>query len=303
MEATERLLALKPKYTELLGSNGALKLVGLFAEIELGKYKKEEVHLVELKGVKHPFYIRSIRADMQSFLNTFIDGYLEKKAYLSEPEYIIDTGANIGYTAILFANWCPNAKIIGIEPDKENYEFALKNTANYPNITILNAGLWNKTTRLKIEAGQEDGFVVKEIAKNEVSINPENLTTAISIKEILETYRFPRIDFLKMNIEGSEKEVFSEGYEIWLPKTKAMLIELHDGKNSGCSKAVFGATSLYDFAVAETAPYGVLFVKEPIYRKWYAQWYKEEIYNPNINKDRFPSFYLDKEQEKIVKEN
>ncbi|MBL7911002.1 MAG: hypothetical protein JNJ41_08105 [Bacteroidia bacterium] len=74
-----------------------------------------------------------------------------------------------------------------------------------------------------------------------------------------------------------------------------MLIELHDGKNSGCSKAVFTAANKYDFAVAETAPYGILFAKEDIYRAWYAKWYKEEIYNPNINKERFPQFYLDKE--------
>jgi hypothetical protein len=52
----------------------------------------------------------------------------------------------------------------------------------------------------------------------------------------------------------------------------------------------------YNFSVAETAPYGILFVKEKPYREWYAKWYREEIYIPNINKKRFPGFYLDEEE-------
>lgn len=100
---------------------------------------------------------------------------------------------------------------------------------------------------------------------------------------------------MKLNVEGSEKEIFSEAYHSWLPDVQAMLIELHDGKNPGCSKTVFSAIRPYAFAVAETAPYGILFVKEPAYSPWYAKWYREEVYLPNINKERFPKFYLDRE--------
>jgi hypothetical protein len=75
-----------------------------------------------------------------------------------------------------------------------------------------------------------------------------------------------------------------------------MLIELHDGKNAGCSRTVFCKVNKYNFSVAETAPYGILFVKEKPYREWYAKWYREEIYIPNINKKRFPGFYLDEEE-------
>jgi FkbM family methyltransferase len=292
MKTTDSMMAVMPRYIELLGMEQALKLMNLFSEIEAGKYERNELHQIKLKGIKHPFYIRAIRADMQSFINTFIDSYLTKKPYMNDCRYVIDAGANIGYTAILFANWWPESKIISIEPDNENYEFTLINTKHYPNITVLNAGLWNKEIDLKIEAGQEDGFVVREIEKGQHTLHPENLTKGISIDQIMTQYQFPRIDFLKMNIEGSEKEVFQENFENWLPQTKVMLIELHDGKNSGCSSTVFQTTNQYDFSVTETASYGVLFAKEDVYRKWYATWYREEIYKPNIDKDRFPKFYL-----------
>jgi len=298
MKRAEQILASKPKYETLLGREQALKLLQVFSEIESGKYNKDEINTIQINGMKHPAYLRSIRADMQSFINTFIDPYLEEKPYLNNAEFVIDAGANIGYTAILFANWWPGCKIISIEPDKKNFELTVKNTALYPNITVLNCGLWNKEANLKIEAGQEDGFVVREISNDESVTISENLTSGISIEQLINRFKIPQIDFLKMNIEGSEKEVFSENYKTWLPKTNAMLIELHDGKNNGCSKAVFSATNQYDFAVAETAPYGILFTKESVYRKWYANWYKEEIYEPNINKERFPQFYLDKENSK-----
>ncbi len=282
-------------YLELLGKEQALKLIALFSEIEAGKYVKEEIHELQLKGFPHPLFLRAIRADMQSFINTFIDPYLAKKPYLPTAETVIDAGANIGYTAVLFASWWPGSTIISIEPDRENYELVLRNTRSYPNIHVVHAALWNKEASLSIEAGQEDGFVVRESAAGKIAV--ENVTEGISLPRLLKHFGKNRIDFLKLNVEGSEKEIFSEGYEAWLPETQAMLVELHDGKNAGCSSAVFSAVQSFHFAVAETAAYGILFVKEPAYRSWYAKWYKESIYQPNINKERFPEFYLDNDIE------
>jgi len=231
MKATEKILTSKPKYLELLGKGQALNLLQLFSEIENGKYDKEELYVFKINGIAHPVYIRAIRADMQSFINTFIDPYLGKKPYLQNAEFVIDAGANIGYTAILFANWWPGCKIVSIEPDKENYELTLRNTKAYPNISVIHGALWNKETKLSIEAGQEDGFVVREIANRKPTIREENKTVGISINNIMKTFSRSQIDLLKMNIEGSEKEVFSENYNEWLRNTKSMLIELHDGKN------------------------------------------------------------------------
>lgn len=293
MEANTLKLIRYPQYEKLLGKQQALDLFAFFDRIEGGEYNKNETITLNVEGLGHPVTLRCIRADMQSFVNTFIDPYLEKKPYLNHAEFVIDGGANIGLTAALFASWWPGATIVSIEPDRENYELTLKNVAGYKNVHVIHAGLWNKNTMLKIEAGQEDGFVVKEISKDDTSVLQENKSEGISVSYLLEKFAKSKIDFFKLNVEGSEKEIFEEGYEGWLPNTGAMLIELHDGKNAGCSKAVFTTVAKYPFAVAETAPYGVLFVEEKAYRKWYADWYREEIYKPRINKERFPQFYLD----------
>lgn len=282
------------KYYELLGEEQTNTLLNFFDDINAGTYNKSKTLKVFVKTLKHPIIMRCIKADMQSFINTFIDPYLEKKLFFETINFVIDGGANIGYTAVLYANWWPNATIVSVEPDAENFELAVLNAKPYPNIKVVKGGVWNKTANLKIEAGQEDGFVVREVLITE-QIVEQNLTKGISINDLMKIGKANSIDFLKLNIEGSEKEVFESNYENWLPKTKAMLIELHDGKNAGCAKTVFNTLNKFDFAVAETAAYGVLFCKEAIYRQWYAQWYANEIYTPNINKQRFPKLYLQNE--------
>jgi FkbM family methyltransferase len=283
------------RYVDLLGEEQTKKLLAFFSEIESGRYEKNDIIELHLKDIRHPVFIRCIRADMQAFTHTFIKPYIEKKPYLSQPEYIIDAGTNIGLTTVLFANLWEGCKIIGLEADKDNYDFALKNTQIYSNITVLNKGLWNKEATLKIEAGQEDGFVVREIHLSGENSSVKDLVDGISIDSLMKMFNIHSLDFVKINIEGSEKEVFSENYETWLPKTKSLLVELHDGKNQGCSFSVFSAINKYNFSVAETERYGILFVQEPLFREWYKQWYREEIYLPNINKDRFPTLYLDNE--------
>ena len=49
------------------------------------------------------------------------------------------------------------------------------------------------------------------------------------------------IDLLKIDIEGSEKEIFDLNCKGWLAATKAILIELHDRYVPGCSNAFFKA--------------------------------------------------------------
>ena len=51
-------------------------------------------------------------------------------------------------------------------------------------------------------------------------------------------YNIDEIDIIKMDIEGSEFYVFYELSDIWLKKTKILIIEMHDRKIPGCSKKV-----------------------------------------------------------------
>jgi hypothetical protein len=50
---------------------------------------------------------------------------------------------------------------------------------------------------------------------------------ATDIWQLLEESGFDRISILKIDIEGSEMEVFSSSYSEWLPHVDHLVIELH----------------------------------------------------------------------------
>lgn len=195
--------------------------------------------------LKHPF---SLRKGNYSDLATLKEVLIRKEYEIDisfEPRRIIDGGANIGLTSIFFANKYPNADIISIEPDTDNFHLLQKNTSVYEKVKPENSAIWNRKAFLKVvdNGWGTDGYNVVEVPAD------ENLSLiATSVTEIMIKNNWDEIDILKLDVEGSEKEIFSNGYEFWLPKTKVLIVETHDRFKKGCSRAVFTALSKYDFS-------------------------------------------------------
>jgi hypothetical protein len=62
--------------------------------------------------------------------------------------------------------------------------------------------------------------------------------SAITVSDVIRDYGLDRIDLLKLDIEGSEREVFSDCGS-WIGKVDAICMELHDRFRSGCSRSFF----------------------------------------------------------------
>lgn len=85
----------------------------------------------------------------------------------------------------------------------------------------------------------------------EVNSSDEYDIKAITITEILRQFNYNQIDILKIDIEGAEKELFSENYKDWLGKVDVLIIELHDRMKKGCSDSFYSAVKQYDFNKTE----------------------------------------------------
>lgn len=175
-----------------------------------------------------------------------------RKTYcIRKPQFIIDAGAHIGLTSVYFAQKYPQAKILAIEPDHENYYLLLKNTAAYPNIIPIEGALWNKSTSLYVNnrwRTHKDGYLKSaEYELSEAKVTHELKIQAYTLKELMTTYNIDFIDILKVDIEGGEKVLFQSDYHCWLSKTKLLLIEPHDHKCPFCFKTVMKALTDYDF--------------------------------------------------------
>lgn len=169
--------------------------------------------------------------------------FIEKEYDLDygEPKYIIDAGAHIGLTTVFFAAKYPSAKIVAVEPESSNFAMLLKNTSSLRNVSCVNAGLWSKTTRLRILNTNSDtwGFRVSETQSAEG-------IPAIGVSDLMNMFDLPQIDVLKLDVEGSEKEVLTHATE-WMSNVSTMIVELHDRFQPGCTEALESALSEFHY--------------------------------------------------------
>src|SRR5262245_52396786 len=73
-----------------------------------------------------------------------------KLPFDTSPMAIVDAGANIGMATLYFAKTYPHAHILAIEPAPENFRILEKNCARLANVTLLQAALWPRRTRLSL---------------------------------------------------------------------------------------------------------------------------------------------------------
>ena len=219
-----------------------------FIEIEI-KHLEKGLIKVKREDFLYPFYLRNDSSDVDVYKNIMDERQYDfKTAYT--PKVIIDAGANIGLSTIYFANKYPEAKIVAIEPEISNYELLLKNTSFYPNISAVQAALWDKDGEIdlyNVGSGYY-GFTVSENPKKipgSYIVHKEGIVKTVTIESILNKYGIEKIDILKIDIEGSEREVFTKS-ENWIGKVTAVLAELHERKVKGCKKAFYRSTKRFD---------------------------------------------------------
>ncbi len=197
--------------------------------------------------LEHTFTLRPGTSDLSTFVEVFMSkGYDIVIPF--QPKTVIDGGANVGMFSIKMKNDFPDALVVAVEPDPDNYRILQKNTNPYSNIQTVQAGLWGKDTQLKVwdkfEAGKNT-LVVEEAPSN-------GTIPGISIDTLMQTFNLNQIDILKLDIETSEKQLFFGNCD-WLSKTKMIIIELHDKMEEGCSQSFFEAINRfikhYDYAI------------------------------------------------------
>lgn len=224
-----------PEFFRFVHRFGLMKGALLFIKLKWGNQKN-----INIPGIPFKFSLRKGTTDYETFYQAIVHNqYLFN--YPVKAKTIIDGGANIGLASIAFKSIFPDATIIAIEPDKENFEQLNKNVHPYSNINTLNKGIWNKKSFVRVT----DKYNVGKwgMVTEEIKMKTADSVETITIDEILNLYQFDEIDILKLDIETAEREVFSSGYESWLPKVKIIVIELHDSLSKGTAMPFFKAIS------------------------------------------------------------
>jgi len=169
------------------------------------------------------------------------------------PQTVIDGGAYIGLSAIYFTMRYPGVRVIAVEASQANFNLLVRNTSAFSNIEPVHAALWPQPGSLVLtDPGTglwglqvTDAGAPQSVAHTRGDGSADSVR-AITIPDIMRDYQLEKIDLLKVDIEGSEKELFSAPAP-WIDQVDAICIELHDWFKVGCSRVFFAAVE--DFGV------------------------------------------------------
>jgi len=203
-------------------------------------------------GLQNTVSLRSNTSDIITFRQIFLKNSYDIPFY-HKPSIIIDAGANIGLASVYSLNKYPKALIYTIEPESENFKLLKNNTRFYKNVVHYHNALSNKPNlQLQvIDTGHSNwGFTTEEAKHVKKSLVVETVDT-ITIDEIVRENDIEIIDVLKIDIEGGEKELFESNYENWIPKTRCLIIELHDRLKPGASASFYKTIDHYDFSFSQ----------------------------------------------------
>lgn len=159
-------------------------------------------------------------ASFQFMKKEIFDGEIYKFIADTDCPYIIDCGANIGLSVIYFKQLYPEAEIVAFEPDQKVFK-ALQNNIEVFNLKktgLINKACWSEETILQFYSEGADS--------GRVTGNPDyaNVTEVETVE--LKNYLNRKVDFLKIDIEGSENEVI-QNIKGSLLNVERIFVEFH----------------------------------------------------------------------------
>ena len=190
----------------------------LIKSIEREKKNSTPPRPVGLKCLKYPILIRPGTQDAGTVINNVIRAEYGHFKPSGEPEWMIDAGAYIGDTAAYFLSCFPKLKVIALEPNPDNHAIADQNLKPYGNrVVLLKKGLFSKEGELCF-SGSGTGGAISDAG---IKIN------CTSLPGLIRQFSIPRINILKMDIEGAEEAVFLSAPEAWLNRVDLLIMEIH----------------------------------------------------------------------------
>jgi FkbM family methyltransferase len=248
----ERCFAYCAKFAIATQNLGLVNAVRIFSSTRSGSALRS-IHVPRLKRT---IFYRSA-ADRGVIAHFFYPGTRILDTPACPVRVIVDAGANIGMETVRMRHFFPQARILAIEASAENYRVLAKNAAEDKGfVETLNNGVWSNETALRLLPGAtNEGFSVRPVEPGE----PADLQ-AISMNAILQRMG-GEIDILKMDIEGSEYEVFLHNTE-WVNHVKAFVFECPDRDHPGTTARIFRTLEQVSFDTFVSGENLVLIRKE-----------------------------------------
>lgn len=210
-----------------------------FRELNLRGYSATNENFVnhvswEVNSTELKICLRKKSSDFAVFNQVFIDQEYEPilllvKEYNIEIKNIVDLGGNIGLTTLYLRSHFPSSDIHVLEPNKANLKILEKNIREngFEKIHPYQLAIWsNDGSAFLINDFKDSREWSMRVTTEAIG---EEIET-VSLSTLMNRLNLDIIDILKIDIEGSEFELFSKDKSFLLDlshRTKLIALELH----------------------------------------------------------------------------
>jgi len=182
-----------------------------------------------------PFYYRDTTIDDVQTIHEVFDDLVYKPSWFNlkhDIKTVVDVGAFIGAFTLWAQEQWPNAKIHAYEPDPHSCELLTKNISKSrsKNTVAHNSAVWKTDCKLQLnQFSKTPGSNTVVYSKRPYTVGSKSNVTvnAISIKNVINEVG-GRIDFLKLDCEGSEYEILYSLSKTDLQKIRYIVLESHE---------------------------------------------------------------------------
>lgn len=243
---------------------GAFRGVKFWAKVELRSFSwRQNLRLRNVPGVSSPLVLRNTQADRAIFFQCLVKRQYDFSGFRHFERFkeryrqtlsnglqplILDGGANIGFASVWFAVNFPEATILAVEPDAQNFALLKQNVESFKGRVIpIRAALWHERSNLGISNPSSGAAALR------VEPDPSGEIQSVHPSDLLTDMKSTSFTIVKLDIEGAQKYLFSKNTG-WVGQADVVIIELDDWLFpwTGNSLPFFRCLSSYpvDFTVA-----------------------------------------------------
>lgn len=215
------------------------------------------------RPIRGPLWFREEGSDLVTFEEVVeAEVYRPVVEVVGECRQVVDLGANIGLASRYFLAAYPAARVLAVEPNAETFALLERNLAAVPGGRgrAVRAAVWGRSTPLRVgEVGGDRRYDC--VSVSEAVAGGGDTVPGVTVDELCDRHGLARIDLLKVDIEGAERQLFT-GNTSWLDRVGTIAIEFH-----GASRAESGFDAVvgrHGFAVNDTFPHTVLATRAPV---------------------------------------
>jgi FkbM family methyltransferase len=171
-------------------------------EASLGRAPRFEERRVRVHGLDLTV------PDPASFLSSYHEIFVERTLDFPWPSgdpRVLDLGANIGLSVLALKRRFPRAAVTAVEPDPNLFEVLARNVHGngFSDVTLVNRAAWREAGKLRFSPDGADGGTLA----TDRAGGAGDGTVEVEALDLPALLREQRFDFMKMDIEGAEREV------------------------------------------------------------------------------------------------